>query len=99
MNKIEVFNTSIVINDYEFGDCTKLENYFKVYEPVTHSYYYYGMYYDEENKKLYLPKGIDIWLVEKLLETDAHVHVNSYYRYEVHEDIYINQEMKHKKRH
>lgn len=88
-HKIEIHNTSIIINDYEFGDCTKLENYFKVYEPVTHSYYYYGMYYDENNKKLYIPKGIDIWLVEKLLETDAHVHVNSYYRYEVHEDIYI----------
>ena len=88
-HKIEVYNTHIEINDYEFGDCTKLENYFKVYEPVTHSYYYLGMHYDKDNKKLYLPKGIDIWLIEKLLEENAHINVNSYYKYEVHDDIYI----------
>ena len=88
-SKIEVYNTHIEISDYEFGDCTKLENYFKVYEPVTHSYYYLGIYYDEDTKTLYLPKGIDIWLVEKLLQEDAHVNVNSYYKYEVHDDIYI----------
>ena len=87
-HKIEIHNTSIIINDYEFGDCTKLENYFKVYEPVTHSYYYYGMYYDENNKKLHIPRGVDIWMVEKLLGTNAYID-DSYYKYEVHDDIYI----------
>lgn len=89
MRKIEVLNTSIRINDYEFGDCEKLENYFRVFEPTTHSYYYLGIFYDKINKCLYLPRGIDIWLVERLLGEDADVKVNSYYKYQSFEDIYI----------
>ena len=89
MSKINVFNTHIEINNYEFGDCQKLENYFRVYDPVRHSYYYIGMYYDENNKKLYLPRGIDIWLVEKLFNENAHVNTNKYYKYDTHDDIYI----------
>lgn len=89
MNKIDIFNTSVVINDYRLGDCEQLENYFKVYDPITHGYYYLGLYYDSENKKLYLPRGIDIWLVEKLIGTDAHVNMNCHYKYKKNDDIYI----------
>lgn len=89
MNKIDIFNSSIVINNYNFGDCKQLENYFKIYDRVNHNYYYLGLYYDDKNKKLYLPRGIDIWLVEKLIGTDAHVHINSHYKYQRFDNIYI----------
>lgn len=90
MAKIDVYNTSIVINEYEIGDSPRLENYFRIYEPVTHSYYYLAIYYDEKNKKLYLPRGIDIWFVENLLETnDTKIHVNSFNKYHKSDDIYI----------
>ena len=63
MNKIEVRNTCIVINDYNMGDCPKLEEIFRVYDPVFHSWSVFGLHYDEKNKKLYLPAGLDLWKI------------------------------------
>ncbi len=73
MNKIEIFHTSIVINDYKFGDSVELEKFFRIWEPNTHSYKYFGLHYDKEESKLYLPRGIDIWFVEKCLDCKAHM--------------------------
>jgi len=89
MNKIEVTNSAVIINNYEFGDSTQLENNFKLYNPVTHSFYYMGIYYDKKNKKLYLPRGIDIWFVEKCLNADATILENKCYKYQCFNDIYI----------
>ena len=50
------------------------------------------MHYDEKNKRLYLPRGIDIWLVEKLLEEEAELLVNKYYKYKSFDDIYMKYE-------
>lgn len=69
--KIEVRHTAIVVNNYTWGDCTKLENYFRIYNRTTHTVKYVGLYYDDENKKLYLPRGMDIYLVERLLSERA----------------------------
>lgn len=85
MNKIDVYNTSIVINNYKFGDCPTLENYFKVWVPVTKTYStykYFGLHYDKDKKKLYLPRGIDIWLVEKLIGEQAYVHIGEHNPYD-----------------
>ena len=85
MSKIDVYNTAIVINDYDFGDNPKLENYFKIRVPITKSYStykYFGLYYDEVNRRLYLPRGIDIWLVEKIIGEEANVHVNEHNKYD-----------------
>lgn len=71
MSKITVTCSAIIINDYEFGDCKTIEENFRIWDPVTHSSYYVGMYYDTINKKLYLPRGIDIWYVEKLIGEPA----------------------------
>lgn len=87
--KIVVTNSAIIINNYDMGDCLQIENCFKVFEPTTHSYYYMGMHYDKENKKLYLPRGIDIWYVEKLFGEQAEVLVNSYDEYHIYEDAMI----------
>lgn len=67
-NKIVVTNTAIIVNDYILGDCPKLENQFKIYDPLRHGYYYLAIYYDEDNERLYLPRGIDLWFVEKLFD-------------------------------
>lgn len=71
MNKIEVRHTSIVINNYEMGDCKQLEYYFSKWNRITFSVSYIGIYYDEQNKRLFLPRGIDIPFVEN------HVHANA----------------------
>lgn len=92
MSKIDVYNTAIVINDYDFGDYPTLENYFKIRVPVTKTYStyrYFGLHYDEENKKLYLPRGIDIWLVEKIIGEEANVHVNKYVKYDKYDGFKI----------
>ena len=64
MHKIEVKHSSILINDYNMGDCTFLENSFTIYDPITHSRYIYILEYDEDNKILYVPRGIDVYLLE-----------------------------------
>ena len=92
MSKIDVYNSVIIINDYEFGDCPTLENYFKIRVPITKTYWeykYFGLYYDEEQKKLYVPRGVDVWMIEKLIGKEANVHVNEYYKYDRYNDFKI----------
>lgn len=69
--KIEVRHTSIIIRNYNIGDCQILENILSVYDPIRHSRNYKGMYYDEDTKILYIPRGIDINLLEKYFKTQA----------------------------
>ena len=71
--KIVVQNTCIIINNYNWGDCPKIENQFRIYERITHSYEYIGIYYDEPNKRLYIPRGIDIWYVEQQFGVKAYI--------------------------
>ena len=63
MNKIILFNTHIEINDYNLGDCTKLERVFSIYDKLYHRYYFKGIVYDESRRVLLVPRGLDIsWL-------------------------------------
>lgn len=92
MSKIDVFNTAIVINDYEQGDCQTLENYFKIRVPVTKqysTYKYFGIYYDKDKKKLYLPRGIDVWMVEKLIGQPANIHIGEHNKYDKYDKFRI----------
>jgi hypothetical protein len=63
MDKIVLRNTCVVINDYHMGDSVRLEEVFKVYNPVNHKLESFGIYYDEANCKLYLPSGLDMWKI------------------------------------
>ena len=63
MDKIIVTNTAIIINDYNLGDSPKVEQTFSVWDPMTHKLVPFAMYYDENNKQLYLPRGIDLWWI------------------------------------
>ena len=69
-HKIVIRPSCIIINDYIFGSCIKIENYFKCYNMATHDFYYMGLYYIEDTKTLYLPRGMDIWYIQKALETE-----------------------------
>lgn len=90
MDKIIVTNSAIIVNDYEPGDCTKLENFFRIYEPVTHSYRYIGMYYDKDNKRLYLPRGLDVWYVENLFGESAKILRNEFNPYYIFNECMID---------
>lgn len=89
MSKIVVHNSYIVLEDYVLNACAALENFFKIYDPVTHQKYYKGVYYDSKEKKLYLPRGLDIWYVENLMKTKAIVLKDSYNKYDRYTDISI----------
>lgn len=80
-NKIEVRNSCIVINDCEWDDYPKLINQFRLFERITHSYDYIGIYYDQEERKLYLSRGVDIWYVESVVGSKA-VYTKDYYKYD-----------------
>lgn len=86
MIRLEVRLTAIVLHNYQLGDCSRLENYFKKYNRITHSYEYIGFHYDEDMEALYLPRGMDIPLIEKLsgrrVEVDPTYSCNEYDRYE-----------------
>ena len=86
---IIVKNSCIQVYNYEFGSCPKLENAFRIYDVTTHSCYYLGLYYNQEKKILYLPRGIDIWYVEKILETKAYVERDMYNPFDKYRDIKI----------
>ena len=64
MSKILVCTSKIIVQDYDLGDSPELENNFKVYDPICHKFNTLGMYYDKENHKLYLPRGLDIWKIK-----------------------------------
>ena len=70
MNKIVVYRTHIEILDYKLGDCPVIEKTFSVYDMTYHRRFPKGMIYDKENKKLLLPRGIDIGFIERVLQVE-----------------------------
>lgn len=84
MNKIEVKHSSIVIHDYTWDDCKQLQNCFKIWNSITHTDYYYGIEYLEDEKKLLLPRGLDIPYLENLFGVIAWVNTkcDPYDRYD-----------------
>lgn len=83
MEKIIVRNTSIIINDYDLGDSEQLEQIFSVYNPVTHRREYFGMHYDAENRRLFLPAGLDLWKIKKYFEQKYYHRENSHPYFEI----------------
>src|SRR5574344_2008655 len=84
--RLTLKQTSIVIDGYKFGYSTKLENSFSIYDRLTHNRYYKGIEYDEENKRLILPRGIDIRYLENIFNINAKVEKNCD-DYEIIDDI------------
>lgn len=66
--KIITTNSCIIINDYDMGDSKRLEYNFRVYDHLTHTVSYLGLYHDAVNRRLYLPRGIDLWFVQQCFD-------------------------------
>ena len=66
-------HTSIHVTDYTMGDCETLENYFKLYDPITHTKYFKGIIFDEEKHEMILPRGLDIYFLENHLGVQAEI--------------------------
>lgn len=71
MNKIVVYRTHIEINDYNRWDCPPIEKMFSIFDLTRHRYQDKGLLYDEENKILMLPRGMDISYLESLFQCNA----------------------------
>lgn len=78
--KIEIFRSHIEINDYNLGDSVLIENCFSIYDQLYHVRNHFGMHYDEEKRKLYLPRGIDIPWLESIFGISAYMHVYPIYK-------------------
>ena len=71
-NRIKVCNSCIIIDNYVLGECKQLESVFQVWDPICHRYNQLGMYYDKNTKRLYLPRGIDIYKITGYLNEKYH---------------------------
>ena len=77
MNKLVLRNSSIVINDYNLGDIPRLESYFTIFDRITYTKSYKGMMYDEVNRRLFLPRGLDVYFIKKFVESEPVREYNS----------------------
>lgn len=89
MNKIEVYRTHIIINDYDLGSCSRIENCFRMYDPITHNSYYQGLDYNSETRQLILPRGIDLFFIENVFQTKAVNKENVYDEFQTFDNIQI----------
>ena len=77
-NRIKVTNTAIIIDNYELHESEQLEHPFQIYDPVYHRMNYLGFYYDKENKRIYLPGGLDLWWVRKAINEKYYTRIDPY---------------------
>lgn len=70
MNKIIVYRTHIEINDYDLGDCPRLEKMFSIFDLTYHKRFPKGMIYDKDRRVLMIPRGIDIGFVERMFMSE-----------------------------
>lgn len=66
MQKLIVKQTCIEVHDYNLGDQINLEKSLSVWNDSYFRYEPKGFDYDEENRILYLPRGMDIGFLERL---------------------------------
>ena len=72
MNRILLRNSCIVIRNYTLGESQELERNFMIWNPLTHKYDTMGMYYDSENRMLYIPRGLDLFKIKRYLGETNH---------------------------
>lgn len=73
MDKIILKHSRIEINNYEMGDCPRLEYLFSVWNPTYHQSFFKAIEYDEANKKLIVPRGMDISFLTNAFACEATV--------------------------
>jgi hypothetical protein len=67
--KMVLHNSAIEINDYDLGDCPTLENNFCIWDQLYHRKEYLGIYFDKQNRKVYLPRGVDVDYIRRKLQS------------------------------
>ena len=63
MSKVIHRGTCYIINGYSIGDSPGLERNFESWDPVYHKKEIWGMYYDEDESRLYIPAGFEKWKI------------------------------------
>lgn len=82
MDKIVLKHSRIEINNYDMGDCPQIEYIFSIWDPVYHMTRPKAIEYDEEHKRLILPRGIDVSYVMNMFLEEPYV--------DKHCDEYVN---------
>lgn len=72
-NKVVLKHSRIEINNYDLGDAPRLEYLFSMNDPVRHARFYKGIEYDQNNRRLIIPRGFDIGYLENIFGTTASV--------------------------
>ena len=67
--KMVLHNSAIVINDCDPSDFPTLLRQFGIWNKLCHRIEYIGIYYDKEHRRLYLPRGIDVYFVRRKVES------------------------------
>ena len=70
-DKLIVKHSHIEIHDYNMGDCSKLERFFSIWNPTYYRYDLKVLQYDEENRILLVPRGIDVPWLERVVGVPA----------------------------
>ena len=58
----------LVVTDYVWDDCKKLQYRFAIYDRVCHRTFYTGLEWEPETRTLYLPRGNDLRTISDLLQ-------------------------------
>ena len=69
-SKIKIFHTHSEIYDYNLGDCPKLEKDLSLWDGVTFKLHPFGYEYDEDTKTLYIPRGINPWVLRDMFNIE-----------------------------
>lgn len=67
--KMILHNSAIVINNCSLSDFPTLIRKFQIYDPICHKVNLIGIQYDSENKRLYLPRGVDVDFIKRKVES------------------------------
>ena len=68
--KMVLHNSAIVINDCDIKDFPTLLRRFQIYDPIYHRVDLIGIHYDDVNRKLYLPRGVDVDFIRRKVESN-----------------------------
>ena len=71
MKKIVANHTNIDIYDYEPGECEALEYFFSIRDIIRHTRNPFGLYYDDNNRMLKIPRGVDIPYIQDLFKSQV----------------------------
>ena len=63
--RVEIRHTAIVVRNYIRGENPRLEQYFQVYDKGKHCYQDVALYIDHKTNTMYLPAGIQYWVIQK----------------------------------